>query len=91
MDWFLKNYEQDVAVEVKIVGEKVLAHQLSALLKVFKGIFCIKLPDVGIRNPFDFIVLKNADALIAWYDPKTKKCSIHNHNNLWLFDIVIHK
>lgn len=68
MDWFLKNYPDDVAVEVKIKGNKPLPHQDAALNKVDKGEFAYKLPDMGQRNPFDFTVLKKAKAFVVTCD-----------------------
>ena len=60
MEWFLNNYDGDVAVEVKIKGNKIKPHQEVALKQVYAGRFAFKIPDTGRRNPFDFIVLKKA-------------------------------
>lgn len=67
-EWFLQNYPEDVAVEVKIKGNKALLHQISALWQVAKGIFKYKIRDFGARNPFDFIVLKKAHAFVVTCD-----------------------
>jgi hypothetical protein len=64
-DWFLANYPYDVAIEVKIKGNKALPHQLIALDEVKRGEFKYKLPDQGRRNPFDIVVLKKAHPFIV--------------------------
>lgn len=64
-EWFLQNYPNDVAVEVKIEGNKTLSHQDIALEQVRVGKFKYKLPDMGRRNPFDFVVLKKAHPFIV--------------------------
>ena len=64
--WFQRNYPSSVALEIKMVGGKVKDHQRAALQKVASNEFAYKLPDMGNRNPFDAIVLKNADAFIVW-------------------------
>lgn len=68
LDWFLNNYPNDVAIEVKIKGNKVLPHQELALKEVQEGHFKYKIPDLGRRNPFDGIVLKNAEAFVVTCD-----------------------
>ena len=68
MVWFLKNYPEDVAVEVKIKGNKTKPHQDMALNQVHEGKFKHKLPDMGRKNPFDFIVLKKAKAFVVTCD-----------------------
>jgi len=73
-EWFEKNYENSVALEVKVKGGKVKPHQKAALGKVAEGSFRHKLPDQGQRNPFDYFVLKGADAFVVVVDPKTKEC-----------------
>ena len=66
--WFVDNYPDSVAVEVKIKGNKAKKHQLIALLQVLAGVFYFKLPDMGRRNPFDFFILKDAKAFIVTCD-----------------------
>ena len=58
MDWFFNNYPADVAIEVKIKGNKTLSHQDASLDQVKDGKFKWKIPDQGKRNPFDFLILK---------------------------------
>lgn len=67
-NWFLLNYEEDVTIEVKIKGNKVLEHQENALIKVKEGKFKYKIPDMGKRNPFDYIVLKKAIPFVVTCD-----------------------
>ena len=64
------------ALEVKMVGNDLEDHQKKALRQVEDGKFGYKIPDMGRRNPFDYIYLGDADAIVCWIDPKTKvaKC-----------------
>lgn len=73
-DWFAKNYDHSVALEVKLKGGKVKSHQTAALKLVQGGTFAYKIPDQGQRNPFDYVVLQGADAFVVIVDPKTRKC-----------------
>lgn len=66
--WFLDNYPDDVAIEVKIKGNKLLPHQEVALNQVNKGEFAYKIPDMGRKNPFDCVVLKKAKAFVVTCD-----------------------
>jgi hypothetical protein len=68
LDWFFKNYNGDVAIEVKIKGNKVLPHQAIALDQVQKGKFKYKIPDMGRKNPFDGFVLKHAEGFVVTCD-----------------------
>jgi len=67
-NWFLKNYPKSVALEIKIKGNKAKPHQIIALKQVQDGKFYYKFPDMGRRNPFDGIVLKNTDAFVVTCD-----------------------
>lgn len=71
-EWFLNNYPDDVAIEVKIKGGKIKPHQDLALNEVHNGKFKYKIPDMGRRNPFDGIVLKKAKAFVVVCDGR--KC-----------------
>ena len=53
------------ALEVKIEGNKLLPHQKVALKQVENGKFLYKIPDMGKRNPFDFVCLGDADAIVC--------------------------
>lgn len=87
LDWFLENYSEDVAVEVKIKGNKVLPHQEVALQQVTDGKFKYKIPDMGRKNPFDGVVLKKAHAYVVTCDgmncvavgPKTFEIKLKAH------------
>jgi 1,4-alpha-glucan branching enzyme len=58
IEWFFLNYPYSVAVEVKMAKNKVKEHQQAALKQVKDGTFTYKLPDMGRRNPFDFVIFK---------------------------------
>jgi len=66
--WFLDNWEGDVAIEVKVGKNTLLPHQYAALKQVEEGKFKWKIPDLGARNPFDVIVLKQATAFVVRCD-----------------------
>jgi len=66
--YFRDNYPYSVALEIKIKGNKPLPHQKVALAQVNAGTFSYKLPDMGKRNPFDAVVLKNAQGLLVTCD-----------------------
>lgn len=72
LNWFEKNYPKSVALEIKIKGGRIKEHQKIALRQVQDGIFSYKLPDMGRKNPFDGIVLKNTDAFLIVCDGR--KC-----------------
>jgi len=68
MHWFMENYPHSVALEIKYKKNKLLPHQQIALNEVQRGKFAYKIPDQGMRNPFDCIVLKDADAFVVTVD-----------------------
>jgi len=82
LEWFILNYKKSVAVEVKIKGNSVLTHQYAALMKVVAGIFGFKIPDLGRRNPFDFFVLKDADAFVCVVDGNDCTCTRLNDGHI---------
>lgn len=53
------------ALEVKTAKGKVQSHQAAALRQVEGGAFLYKIPDMGKRNPFDYICLGDADAIVC--------------------------
>jgi hypothetical protein len=61
------------ALEVKMVGNKLAEHQKKALKQVEDGRFTYKIPDQGMRNPFDVIHLGDADAIVCYIDGETRK------------------
>lgn len=87
MDWFLKYYPNDVALEIKIKGGKIYPHQIVALKQVRDGNFKYKIPDTGKRNPFDCIVLKRANAFLVICDKNM--CEVFDPDKQWLFNIKI--
>lgn len=58
------------ALEVKYANGKLKPHQEAALKQVEDGKFLYKIPDTGKRNPFDYIRLGDADAIV---------CTIHKN------------
>ncbi len=87
MKWFMDNYPKDVAVEVKIKGGRMRKHQPAALRKVHDGRFDYKIPDTGRRNPFDFIILKDAHAFIVVADGRN--CTAYSHDMVERFRFVV--
>lgn len=87
MQWFLNNYPNDVALEIKIKGGKIYPHQIIALKQVRDGKFSYKIPDSGFRNPFDCVVLKKADAFLVICDKN--KCDVFNPEKIKVFSINI--
>lgn len=65
------------ALEVKLVGGKLKDHQKKALKQVEDGKFIYKIPDMGQRNPFDYIYLGDADAIVCYVDGRDVKCSVN--------------
>jgi len=66
--WFNRNYDGDVAVEVKIKGGKLKPHQEAALRQVKNGTFYYKIPDDGKRKPLDGFSLKHATPFVVECD-----------------------
>lgn len=63
--WMEKNWPNSAGIEVKIEKGKLKDHQARALKKVDSGTFIHKLKDTGDRQPFDAILLKDADAVVV--------------------------
>lgn len=87
MEWFMKYYSRNYAVEVKIKGGKLKKHQPVALKKVEDGKFDLKLKDNGSINPFDFFGLKDADAYIVVCDKR--KCTAYTYKMEKVFDFTV--
>ena len=68
LKWFELYHDKSSAVEVKIKGNKLKPHQEVALNQVQAGAFSYKMPDTGVRLPFDGFVLKNAEAWVVTCD-----------------------
>lgn len=71
--WFEKHYPRSCAIEIKYGKNILLEHQITALTRVKKGSFSYKIPDMGRKNPFDAVYLKNADAIVVRCE--NKKCT----------------
>lgn len=89
MDWFQKNYPFDVTVEVKVGKNKVKDHQNAALEQVADGSFKWKIPDMGRRNPFDFIVLRNSDVHAIVVTVNGSDCQAYVYNTKKTFNFKI--
>ena len=79
------------ALEVKIKGReksKSSEHQGKALKQVENGKFLYKIPDMGKRNPFDYIRLGDADAIVCVIQENKRdvKCTV---NGCYDFNIRI--
>jgi hypothetical protein len=69
------------ALEVKLFGKQPKPHQVSALKQVEDGKFLYKIPDMGKRNPFDFVCLGDADAIVCTIQKnKRDVCCVVNGN-----------
>lgn len=71
MRWFEKHYPRSCNVEVKIKGNTLLRHQEGALKKTQAGVFTHKMPDMGMRNPCDFYMIKDGDGVLVTCDGRT--------------------
>ena len=77
-DWFFKNHPRSVLLEVKMKGGKISEHQERLLKSVGKtGKFKYKFPDGGRRTPLDYVVLKDADAVLAVCEGRECECTIN--------------
>lgn len=72
-----KHPHRNFALEVKMKGGRLKAHQKKALQQVEDGEFLYKIPDMGRRNPFDVIYLGDADAIVCVVDGKQVKCDVN--------------
>jgi hypothetical protein len=73
-----RHHPKTFALEVKIKGGTLEDHQKRALRQVANNAFKpLKLPDMGRRNPFDYIGLKGADAILCIVDGKKVTCLVN--------------
>jgi hypothetical protein len=80
--------QKNWALEVKYGKNKLEAHQKVALKKVENGKFLYKIPDMGRQNPFDFVCLGDADAIVCTIaENKRDVCCIVN--DVYTFNIRI--
>ncbi len=75
------------ALEVKIKGGKLKEHQIKALKQVEDGKFLYKIPDMGRRNPFDYVCLGDADAIVCTVEGRDVACQVNDLSNLLKFRI----
>ena len=64
-------------LEVKIKGAKQKTHQKVAQHQVEKGNFLWKPPDMGQKNPGDYIFLGDADYLLCTADGRNVVCDVN--------------
>ncbi len=76
------------ALEVKVQGGRMKQHQPVALKQVEDGVFIYKIPDMGRRNPFDFVHLGDADAIVCTIQ-KNKRDVVCVVNRVQTFTIRI--
>lgn len=69
------------ALEVKTYSKKPLPHQVVALKQVENGKFLYKIPDMGQKNPFDYVCLGDADAIVCTIQKNKRdvKCEANGH------------
>lgn len=85
--WFEKNHPRSVLLEVKMKGGQVKEHQQRLLKKVGRtGQFSYKFPDGGRRTPLDYVILKDADAVLAVCEGNECECEV---NGEYTFKIKI--
>ena len=85
--WFEKNHPHSCAIEIKVGKNKPLPHQVAALRQVESGSFFMKLADTGRRQPFDVIILKNADAFVVYCEGRI--CDAHAPDGTWKFRFTV--
>lgn len=73
-----KHTHRNWALEVKIKGGRLAPHQIAALKQVESGKFPpYKIVDSGSRNPFDYVYLGDADAIVCVVDGKDVECEVN--------------
>lgn len=83
-----KHPHKNWALEVKLWNNKLARHQKAALNQVENGKFLHKLPDQGNRQPFDYIKLGDADAIVCVIQENLRDvvCEV---NNIFSFNVRI--
>ena len=81
------HHKRNWALEVKIKGNKLSQHQEAALHQVSCRRFLYKLPDMGRRNPFDYIYLGDADAIVCVVDGRNVACEVNEGEAHYQFEI----
>lgn len=72
-----KHPHRNWGLEVKMASGKLKDHQRKALKQVEDGKFLYKIPDMGARNPFDYIFLGDADAIVCVVNGKDVECTVN--------------
>lgn len=82
--WFQKNHSHSILLEVKMNGGRVTEHQQRLINQVSRtGSFIYKFPDGGRRTPLDYVVLRDADAVLAVCDESGNcECTINNKTKM---------
>jgi hypothetical protein len=75
-------------LEVKLWNNKPLPHQRAALKQIEDGEFLYKIPDMGRRNPLDFVCLGDGDAIVCTIQ-KNKRDVACTVNDVYEFNIRI--
>lgn len=64
--WFSQHYDRSVLLEVKMKGGRLAEHQKRLINRVAETHeFIHKFPDGRARTPLDYVILKDADAVLA--------------------------
>ncbi len=85
-----KMWPRSFALEVKVDKGKLKPHQEAALSQVAKNKFKpYKIPDMGKRNPFDYVGFRDADPLVCTVDSATRKVHCEVYNGTYEFNFKI--
>ncbi len=74
-------------LEIKVKGNKQLPHQKVAQHQVEQGDFLWKPPDMGAKNPGDYIYLGDADYILCTADKRNVTCVINGGANVLKFTL----
>lgn len=78
-----KHHPRSFGLEVKIKGGVLLDHQKKALRQVTNDTFRpFKIPDMGRRNPFDYLCVKHGDGIKCVVDGKQVRCTVNESYTL---------
>lgn len=82
-----KHTHRNWLLEVKMKGGRHLQHQKVAAKQVENGKFLWKPPDMGARNPGDYIYLGDADAIYCVVDGRNVHCEVNSGTFSYKFKI----
>lgn len=79
--WFFENYPRSILLEVKMTNGRLKEHQKRLINMLAKtGKFMHKFRDGSIRTCLDYVIIKDADAVLAICDEKGNcECTINNN------------